>query len=1025
MKIYSRSFLILVILNILTWTSGENFVYAATFNKEMEFRRSLFSRDLEYASSSYLAHFTNISPNIYTFNQTEFRQVKGFLEMISELETQRNYSEMIPLIESLFPIFEKTSSSHYDSSDYNLTVKVFLAILYYFEYKDYREIPNHVVESEITASTIDLISGYDSPQEALSGVIRGVEFYTHLETAAGEDRLYSGLLALLFMSLYRDLANYYSGLDEFQPVEIDIAQTRLFLEAALELGESHLSNYVTNDLRTLLARVYRAEGNSPEAIEQLEQLEQEQNEWFTFLNQENLTQLDSDQYSFIVTYFSLVVSNIDVGNFDEAERLLRIIPEIEIQNQLNISFLPEILDEVSLLHSYLYFSDGRYEQAISLLESILSKPRIQRSEYRDAFRSMLALTYLYKGDTSKAANLLSTDKNLIDNLSRLELMAVASQYEPGPGFLIPLSILAFDQKDYDSAEKYLALKLPYASRQDWSHRDLANLYSLLGITRWLLGEIQEAEDAFKTSIELTQSLSKYTLYYGSESQKVEFLETLSRTLNPIIHVHLNTKNKNMANMAFSAMLERKGRVVDFFSSSYTILRQQLNSEGQRILEEMNSVRNQIASKSLSYSPEANLEEDFDEIFQLYSQLAELESQASSQVTKIDNNLINTNLEDIAALIPQDAALVEFFVYRPVNPENKFGEMFGEERYAAYLLRPDGYIEGIDLGSVADIDLLIADLSSVIRNPNVRSSQVQETSRTLDEALLTPIRAYLGETQHLLISPDAALNLVPFEVLVSESNRYLIEDYQITYLTSGRDLLRLQLNVSAEEPPLLIANPIYGSEPSTFEGFYPPLPGTIAETTEIASILPASRLRQGLEATESSVKQVSRPNILHIATHSFFESTSPLDITPTENPMLRSALLLTGFKDRQIDPGEDGILTAFEVASLDLLGTQLVVLSACETGAGDISVGEGVYGLRRALLLAGSESQIISLWQVKDDSAKDLMVSYYNRLLQGEGRGAALRNTQLEMIDSDGFSHPYYWAPFIQSGDWTPLASLQE
>ena len=98
----------------------------------------------------------------------------------------------------------------------------------------------------------------------------------------------------------------------------------------------------------------------------------------------------------------------------------------------------------------------------------------------------------------------------------------------------------------------------------------------------------------------------------------------------------------------------------------------------------------------------------------------------------------------------------------------------------------------------------------------------------------------------------------------------------------------------------------------------------------------------------------------------------------------------------------------------------MVLSACDTGQGDTTVGEGVYGLRRALVLAGSRSQVISLWRVQSDTTTDLMIAYYDRLTQGEGRSEALRNTRIAMLQDPATAHPYYWAPFIQSGDWQPL-----
>ena len=136
----------------------------------------------------------------------------------------------------------------------------------------------------------------------------------------------------------------------------------------------------------------------------------------------------------------------------------------------------------------------------------------------------------------------------------------------------------------------------------------------------------------------------------------------------------------------------------------------------------------------------------------------------------------------------------------------------------------------------------------------------------------------------------------------------------------------------------------------------------------------------------------------------------------ENPLLRSGLALAGANRAH---GE-GILTAFEAISLDLWGTKLVVLSACDTGVGQVKNGDGVYGLRRALVVAGSESQLMSLWPVSDRSTRDLMAGYYKALIGGQGRGEALRLVQLQILRNKIHNHPYYWASFIQTGEWASL-----
>ena len=187
--------------------------------------------------------------------------------------------------------------------------------------------------------------------------------------------------------------------------------------------------------------------------------------------------------------------------------------------------------------------------------------------------------------------------------------------------------------------------------------------------------------------------------------------------------------------------------------------------------------------------------------------------------------------------------------------------------------------------------------------------------------------------------------------------------------------------------------------------------------------------------------------MYLSSSHFFLARAGLDLgvktTPgirRENPFIRSGLALAGANKRDGKDGEDGILTALEASGLDLWGTKLVVLSACETGLGEVKNGEGVYGLRRALVLAGSESQVISLWQVSDEATRDLMVAFYKKLQAGEGRTAALSAVQLEMLRSNDQtqagngrgltvgsgskrdrSHPFFWASFIQSGDWRSMS----
>jgi CHAT domain-containing protein len=300
---------------------------------------------------------------------------------------------------------------------------------------------------------------------------------------------------------------------------------------------------------------------------------------------------------------------------------------------------------------------------------------------------------------------------------------------------------------------------------------------------------------------------------------------------------------------------------------------------------------------------------------------------------------------------------------------------------------------VDLGDAADIDAAVERLAADLSTAGTPIGQVKQSAQALDALVMAPVRELLGDTTTVFLSPDGSLNLIPFEALVDESGDYLVETYQFRYLTSGRDLLRLDLNPASGNPALLVGNPTYGrpgeliaqadTRAIDFENrIFPALPGTGREVKAISDQLPDALVYSETNATEAVIKDHPQPSILHIATHGFFEASAD-----SPNPLLQSGLILAGAAaGGQSGPDQDGILTALEVTGLDLRGTQLVVLSACETGVGELAAGEGVYGLRRALVLAGSHSQVISLWKVDDTATQELMVAYYDRLLSGTASG---------------------------------------
>jgi len=385
------------------------------------------------------------------------------------------------------------------------------------------------------------------------------------------------------------------------------------------------------------------------------------------------------------------------------------------------------------------------------------------------------------------------------------------------------------------------------------------------------------------------------------------------------------------------------------------------------------------------------------------------------------------LSRVQARVPQGAALIEMVRYRPFDPRPGLAEdkRWAADRYGAYVMHPEGEAQYIDLGEAAPLDKQIAEFRAALADP-VRAA-ARDLARKLDETLMRPVRTRLGDTRTLYVAPDGALNLIPLGALVDETGSYLLERYTINYLASGRDLLDLGRNDPARGPAVIIADPVFdakdaGNPQSTdgssrrsidFRSFkFDRLPGTAAEAQALKSVLPDASVLTGTAATETAAKKIAGPRILHIATHGFFLEDLPGN---AEDPMLRSGLVFAGVNALS-SAEDDGVLTALEASNLDLRGTKLVVLSACETGLGEVKNGEGVFGLRRAFVVAGAETLLMSLWQVADEATKDLMTSYYNRLSRGESRSEALRQTQLAMLKDPKTAHPFFWAAFISSGE---------
>jgi CHAT domain-containing protein len=231
-------------------------------------------------------------------------------------------------------------------------------------------------------------------------------------------------------------------------------------------------------------------------------------------------------------------------------------------------------------------------------------------------------------------------------------------------------------------------------------------------------------------------------------------------------------------------------------------------------------------------------------------------------------------------------------------------------------------------------------------------------------------------------------------------------------------------MAAKKNAFLLGFPDYGSNAVAS------LPGTKLEVENIAKILKAGGYQTTpylqKAATEAVIKTLKGPSIVHIATHGYFQadveqaSVGVHQENAKDNPLLRSGLLLAGASATisgdvmpNLESNDNGVLTAYEAMNLSLDGTDMIILSACETGLGDVRAGEGVYGLQRAFLVAGAKAMVMSLWKVDDAATQALMTNFYTNLAKGTPKAKAFKQAQLQLMTK--FKEPYYWGAFVMMG----------
>lgn len=523
----------------------------------------------------------------------------------------------------------------------------------------------------------------------------------------------------------------------------------------------------------------------------------------------------------------------------------------------------------------------------------------------------------------------------------------------------------------DSTEKEKYLK-SYIKRID---------FLLDSATKHLI-ELQKKSNQIKTIKVKKESIDNWLNYKGTIFEYQNILPLVEqKTKDPILKKEIReyqSLNQKLAN------LEQK---------------QTTDNNPKKFQEEITKIQNRISNLEVSLG-ENNTSRKIRELF----------------------GLKNINVTTIVSELKVNQLYIDFaktdknYYIFTLNKNNKINFIQIDEEDSQKL---DENIKGLESNNKKMVE--------AIEHKTIEQKKEQlkkESQIILSELYNTLVVKYLSKElknkKSLIISPDGLLNFLPFEALYHEG-RYLIEDYQISYISSGREFVRQTKREKAEPKYEMICfgNPDFNLPSNGTKGMPIQNKGKVPELwknyknfsylgdTEIKMIRELYKknilIYEKENATVRNLMKVESSKILHLSTHGKFLNNENI-----KNPMLKSGLAFTGANNKN---NFDGIVTALKISALDLKETELVVLSACESGLGDVQNAEGVVGLPKAFLQAGARNVIMTLWSVSTKESSELMKYFYQNIKSGQEYAIALRNAKIKMIEM----HPYYWSAFILHG----------
>ncbi len=745
-----------------------------------------------------------------------------------------------------------------------------------------------------------------------------------------------------------------------------------------------------------LASLYDQQGRSGEAEALLQRAVLDIGDW------------DKNPQTFAIGH-NLATVYMSQGHYAKAEPLLR--RGLKANEQIFGKEHPQTLSAADTL-AVLYAEQHRYDEAEALERRTLeARERVLGNDHPDTLYSVVNLAELYhrQGRYGEAESLY--------------LRAVKST----------VRVLGKTHPETLHARQGLAGFYLLRERPDAALKQLRLIEA--GLRHWVEGELAN------------------TL---SEVVRRQLLQTQSFFQSMVFNLALQWPTPQHQDYAAGVLLRWKAVGLEQEAHAASLARIAPDSETLQRLRKLKSARAELSSVVNQKAPDPTAKQRKQaRVADLSARIDALERRLR-QAVETDNAVqaaLSVNAEEIRAALPKGSALIELRLFKRLNFETLEG---GKTHVLALLLPSTTSAIGADTAEPRLRDLgpwqaLEPEWQTAKSGVTGRDRGVglafEPTTPGLYKALFGPWDQMLAAYPTLFIAPDGRLQLTAFSALKLADGRYWVERQSLHRVTTGRDLL---LSPTAEGQGLwAIGGADYQSYPEVAvpthpqivektpvvapsadlsitktrlrvqRGGFQPLPGTTPEARSVARDYREARADQthlllGRKASEGAIKALHAPRVLHLATHGFYLDAQEGE---TPRPLTRAGLALAGANLAGNGPdGEDGILYALEVLGLDLQGTELVTLSACDTGQGELDSSEGVYGLARAFRIAGARYVLMTLWPLNDALAQAFMSDFYQDWLShpGEHPAAALRRTQLAFINSPDAKRrqPRHWAPYV-------------